>query len=286
METSFSNNASYSVIGWEPMFGSGERINVAALCKYKGKFIAKTLIREDALHCMYGVAGEGIFHMVKKVIKALLAIAEEHGLSTALESVPVSNFSATELRDTWAPNENDLMRQIVLMNCSLSVIADEPTDTADDLPTSEREINRQWTTKVRSAIQNIRPDLSVYFNGEAVLVDNGIPVKFAVLTPRLAAQFGLLKPSQQNQGMEDARAKMWKLALAKERNPYLIAALVFGTPGEDDITLSDKQRDRLKLNIEGLKQEANHRNVSFNEVHTVEDAANKVVELAGYFRND
>ena len=126
----------------------------------------------------------------------------------------------------------------------------------------------------------LRPELSMYFNREAILVDGGVPVRFAVLTNRLAAQFGLLRPSQQNQGMEDARAKMWKLALAKERNPALVAALVFGTPEEEDITLSDKQRDRLKSNVVEIQQEAAHRQVELREVHTVPEAASTVVALA------
>src|SRR5476649_635819 len=51
--------------------------------------------------------------------------------------------------DTWASDENDLLRQIVLMNCSLSVIADEAPASSDDLPTPEREVSQQWTTKVK-----------------------------------------------------------------------------------------------------------------------------------------
>ena len=112
------------------------------------------------------------------------------------------------------------------------------------------------------------------------MVDNGLPVRFALLSPRLAAQFGLLRPAQQNQGMEDARAKMWKLALAKERNPSLSAALVFGTPSKEDITLSDKQRDRLRSNVLEIQQEATHRHVDFREVHTVHEAANTIVAMA------
>lgn len=278
--TAFVDNARYSVIGWEPVPGSGERINVAALCEHDDRVIAKTLIREDVLRCMYGTAGDGVFNMVKRLTEALSAIAKDHGLEAALGAIPLSNFSITAPRFTWASNENDLLRQIALMNCSLSVIADEPLATTDDLPTPEKEVNQQWTTKVKEAIQTLRPELSAYFNREAILVDDGLPIRFAVLTERLAAQFGILRPSQQNQGMEDARAKMWKLALAKERNPTLIAALIWGAPRDDDITLSDKQRDRLKSNIVELRQEAAHRNVDFSEVHTVAAAAARVVELA------
>ncbi len=274
------NNARYSVVGWEPVPGSGERINVAALCEYDGRFVAKSLVREEVLRCMYGAAGDGVLHMVELVIEALSSVANGHGLEAAFASVPLSNFSLTAPRATWASNENDLLRQIVLMNCSLSVIADEPLSTSDDLPTPEREVNQQWTTKVKEAIQVLRPDLSIYFNREAVLVDHGVPVRFAVLTPQLAAQFGLLRPAQQNQGMEDARAKLWKLALAKERNPALVASLVFGTPHEEEITLSDKQRARLKSNVVEIQYEAAHRQVQLHEVHTVPEAAKVVIAMA------
>jgi hypothetical protein len=275
-----TNNARYSVIGWEPVPGSGERINVAALCEYGGRIVAKTLVREDVLRCMYGEAGEGVLRMVERILEALSSVANSHGLENALASNPLRNFSLTAVRATWASGENDLIRQIVLMNCSLSVIADEPASSIDDSPTSEKEVNQQWTTRVKEAIQVLRPDLSIYFNREAILVDGGMPVRFAVLTPRLAAQFGLLRPSQQNQGMEDARAKLWKLHLAKERNPALVAALVFGTPSFDDILLSDKQRDRLQSNVVEIRQEAAYRHVELREAHTVPDAAAAVVAMA------
>jgi len=229
---------------------------------------------------MYGAAGDGVMRMVEGVTNALYAVASSHGLDAALTAVPLANFSLSEPRATWASDENDLLRQIVLMNCSLSVISDEAPPSSDDLPTPEKEVNQQWTTKVKEAVQALRPDLSLYFNQEAILVDGGVPVRFAMLTPRLAAQFGLLRPAQQNQGMEDARAKMWKLALAKERNPDLVAALVFGTPTEEDITISDKQRDRLKSNVTEIRQEAAHRQVELREAHTVPEAANTIVAMA------
>jgi len=61
--------------------------------------------------------------------------------------------------------------------------------------------------------------------------------------------------AQKNQGMEDPRVKMWKLTLAKNRNPGLTTALVFGTPAKEDITFNDKQRDRLPSNVLEIHQE-------------------------------
>lgn len=273
-------NSRYSILRWEPVPGSGECINVAVVCEHGGTYVTRSLVRDDVLRSMYGAAGDGVMRMVEGVADALHAVASSHGLDAALTAVPLSNFSLGEPLTTWARDENDLLRQIVLMNCSLSVIADEAPPTSDDLPTPEREVSQQWTTKVKEAVQVLRPDLSLYFNQEAILVDNGLPVRFALLSPRLAAQFGLLRAAQQNQGMEDARAKMWKLALAKERNPSLTTALVFGTPAKEDITLSDKQRDRLRSNVLEIQQEAAHRQVDFREVHTVSEAANTIVAMA------
>ena len=273
-------NARYAVISWEPVAGSAERINVAAITDHDGQISGRVLIREEILRCMYGSFGEGIYRLIDSTVEALIAVGHRDGLEAALNSIPVRSLVATKIRLSSVRDENDLFRQIVLLNSSLSVLADEPAPSIDDLPTPEGEVNRQWTTRVKETIQTMRPDLGVYFNREAVLVEGGLPVRFAVLTTRLAAHFGLLRPTQQSQGMEDARAKLWKLALAKERNPALASALIFGTPTEDDILISDRQRDRLKLNVTEIRQEAASRQVTLREVHTVNDAAEAIVEIA------
>ena len=273
-------NSQYSILQWEPIPNSGEVLNVATVCEHHGKIVAKRLIREDVLRCMYGAAGDGILNMINEITNAIKVNACKSGFDSIKDTIPMSNFKATPPRPTWAANEDDLIRQILLMNFSLSTIADEAPASSDDTPTPEKEVSQQWSTKIRDATIKIRPELSLHFNREVALVDGGLPVRFAILTNKLAAQFGLLRPTQQNQGMEDARAKLWKLALAKERDPEKVAALVFGTPDPSEITLSDKQRDRLIANVNEIKQEAEYRDVSLRQVHTVEAAAASIVELA------
>lgn len=273
-------NAEFCLMSWEPVSGSGECLNVAVLFRHEGQFGFKPLIREDVLRCMYGEAGVGVYKMICTTIDACTIVAKKHGLTSASIAVPLANFSLSAPRKTLVIDEQDLLRQIVLMNCSLGSIADEVASTSDDQPTPELEVSKQWTTRIREAIQVLQPDMLHYFNREAILVENGLPVRFGVLTPKLAAHFGLLKAGQQNQGMEDARAKMWKLALAKERNSSLIAALIYGTPKDDDITLSDKQQDKLIANVKELEREATHRGLSARRVYTVAEAAASVVALA------
>ena len=272
-------NAALSILSWEPVIGTGECLNVAVLYQFEGQIKNRLLIREDVLRCMYGQAGEGAYKMIQVALNSCTAVGQKFGLDAALASVPLSNFFLSKVRPALATDEQDLLRQIVLMNCSLSTLADEMAPSADDQPTSEQEVNKQWTTRIKEAIQVLQPDMLTYFNREAILVDHGVPVRFGVLSPKLAAHFGLLKPNQQNQGMEDARAKMWKLSLAKERNNALNVALIYGTPKDDDITLSDKQHERLAANVKELGQEAVDRGISAQRVYTVAEAANKVIEL-------
>lgn len=273
-------NAGYAVLSWEPVYGSGERLNVGAILQYQDVIYARPLIREEVLHCMYGAAGEGAFKMIQSTLNAVQGVAMKFGFSAAREAVPLASFSFTETRETWADNEHDLLRQIVLMNFSLSVLAEEPIATSDDTPAPEREVSQQWTTKVKEAIQARRPELTVCFNRELILVENGVPVRFPILTPRLVAQFGLLKVNQQNPGMEDARAKLWKLALARESRTELVASLVIGMPPLDDVTLSDRVRDRFISNITELEHEAEIRKIQLKKAQSASEAAEIVIQLA------
>lgn len=273
-------NSSYAVLTWEPVDGTGERLNVGALVQFCGAVKARALIREDVLRCMYGASGEGAYRMISASLKAVEEVAKKFGFAAALDSLPLASCSFAGTRETWAENEHELFRQIVLMHSSLSVLAEEPSTSSDDLPTPEREVNQQWTTRVKEAIQSRRPDLAVCFNRELMLVDGGAPVKFPLLTPRLAAQFGLLKVNSQNQGMEDARAKMWKLALARERNAYLAVTMVIGTPPLNDVTLSDQVQARFAVNVADLKREATKYKVELQTANSADEAADLVIERA------
>jgi len=278
--SSVQANAEYAVLAWEPVHGSGERLNVGALVRFNNSIHARALIREEVLRCMYGAAGEGAFQMIQATLRAAETVAKQHGFAAACEAAPLATFGFGYGRETWAENDLDLLRQIVLMHFSLSVLTEEPESSSDESPTPEREVNQQWTTKVKEAIQARRPDLTACFNRELVLVEGSAPVRFPVVTPHLAAQFGLLKINTQGQGMEDARAKMWKLALARERNHGMVVAMVLGTPPLGDVTISDRVRDRLLSNVADLEREAVKYDVNLRQAHTAAEAADFVIQMA------
>lgn len=271
-------NCRYAVISWEPVAGSNERLNVAAIAEFNGHVITKILIRSEVLRCMYGTAGDSIANMISILVDAIGRIGTSQGMSTALLSIPLANFTFSKEKNTYATNEYDLFRQIILMNFSLSVIADDGSTDSEEPPISEKEINQQWTSKIKLALQITRPDLSIYFNREAILVENGMPVKFGILAPGVAIHFGLIKLTSQTQSIKDAKSKMWELSLAKERlGGSIRVSLIFGTPPHDDLTASDRQKSKLESNITELTQEAKYRHVNFMAVQTINDAVNSVI---------
>jgi hypothetical protein len=182
--------------------------------------------------------------------------------------------------ETYADDRSDAIRQVISECCSLGVLPSEPEEEADTTPTEDRDVQRQWTTKIRNIIQVERPEMIRFFSGQAKIVDQGQAVKFGFLAPTLAAHFGLLKPNQQRQGMKDARSKMWELSLAKERNPSLATALILGTPRNDDILLSDRTLSQLSDNVSELRQEADYSGLALRAVHTEREAADVLIELA------
>ena len=271
-------NARYVVIGWEPVPYSGERINVGTLVEYQNKFSCKVLIRGDVLRCMYGSAADGIMNMITTVVDSLQVVAVEYGWEEAMAAIPMQNFTCSNEESTFATSIDDLLRQVVLAHCSLSVLADDGGPETEEPSTTEREVNQKWITQIRESVQLLRPHFSLYFNRDAVLVDDGIPVRFGLLAPRFVAHFGLLRPTAQSAGMKDARAKMFELMLARERNNQLSTGLIFGVP-QSDYMLSDRQHTHLIANLRELDYEAASKKIALRTVQSVAAAASSLVEL-------
>lgn len=273
-------NASYCVLSWEPIAGSGEFISVGALYHHEGKSAAVPLFRIDSLRCMYGQAGDSAAEMLSSAIAQIAEVARSSGFEIARSASLIEALIVSNPRSAWAISERDLQRQIVLNHCSLSSLADTPESTATEHSTAEGDANQQWYTKVRAEIQARRPDLIRYFDREATIVDQGIPVKFGILTPSLAANFGMIRPHKLTADVDNARSKILKLKLAHQREPSLTTALICGTSRIDDITLSDKMLAKLQDNLRELDRESSNENVKFSQVYDVSGAADAAIALA------
>lgn len=274
-----ATNARWAILKWEPMAGSGEILNVAAILEINGGVETYVLVRPEVVQCMYGAAATRVMQMIDFALSAATDLATKESIEAAIANPVLGNFPFGPLRETYADDRPDAIRQIISECCSLGVLPSEPEEEADTTPTEDRDVQRQWTTKIRNIIQIECPELIRFFGGQAKIVDHGQSVKFGFLAPSLAAHFGLLKPNQQRQGMKDARSKMWELSLAKERNPSLRTALILGTPRSDDILLADRTLSQLSDNVAELLQEAQYSGLSLRDVHTEREAADVLVEL-------
>lgn len=272
--------ARYSVIAWEPVAGTAERLNVAAIFELRGSVFARTLIRGEVLTCMYGAAGERALKMIAQVTRSLEKSAQSHGLDQAMDLMPLEAFVAMPIRATSAIDENDLMRQVVLMNCSLSVIGDGGSSDASDEVTSSKPARDEWVKRIRQQTVVQRPDYEVFFNRDARIVSEGELVKFDFLSSRLVAQIGLLSTTRQAVGVKDARAKLWELELAKANNDSLRPALIFGFGRLDDVTLSDKQRNQIESNKNEIAKEASSKRIRFCPVVSESEAVDLILEMA------
>lgn len=273
-------NAKWAVLRWEPMAGAGETLNVGALIEFNRRVSGHVLVRPEVLRCMFGSAGEKALTMIEFALKAAVDIAQPTDLSTAVEAPVLTNFAFGPVMETNADDVEDVIRQVISECCSLGALPSEPEEDEDTPPAEEREVQVQWTTRVRSIVLLEKPGLVRYFGRRAAIVDGGQPIKFGVLSPSFAAHFGLLRPNQQSQGMKAAKSKFWELSLAKERNPAITAALILGAPKPDYMLLSEQARQQLASNLGELRDEARQRNLRLEAVHTEQEAANIVMQMA------
>lgn len=224
-------------------------------------------------------AGEGAMSLISTTLDISVKIANQFSYIESIAATKFENLYFAEPQLIYATDENDLYRQIVLMNCSLSVLPEDDFEDSDEIITTEREANPQWTTRVRKIIEERRPALMRSFNKSAVLVDQGYPVKFNFLTSGVAVNLGLLTPTGLTRCVDEARTKLFKLSLAKKRDPSRNTALILGVPRDNEITLLEKQREALRVNKLELMLEAQHENVIYKEVNTDEEAADSLLEL-------
>lgn len=272
--------ARYAVLCWEPVAGSGERLNVAAVVEFGGEVFSRILIRGEVLTCMYGSSGEKLLRMITQTTASVEKVARAHGLEVAIDSIPLEALTAVPIRQTTALDESDLMRQAVLLNCSLSVIGDDGGGEVVEEAVNTKPARDEWMRRVRQQTVIRRPDFDAYFNRDAKLVQDGMPVRFDFLSSRLVAQLGLLLTTRQASGVNDARAKLWVLELAKARNSALRPALIIGFNRPDDITLSDKQRVQIESNRKEISDEASSRQIGFYPVVSESEAVDVILELA------
>jgi len=261
---------------WEPVHDTGERLMVGVILRDKG-WLARRLIRDDVLDCLYGQYAKGARALIDSGLKTLTEIAQA---AQSLANLPaIMGLSCGPLRETECESLPEALRVAALMHSSLTAMdkLDEPTD-GDVSDTCET--GRRFATEVRQHVIASSPELARFFWRSAVLTDDGAPVKFGFYSPRAILHFGVLSPVRQPSSIRDARAKLWELYRARQHADLPMAGLVFGVPDENDPTLSYRQIAAMQQNLRGIEREADTYGMRFLPVHNAQEGAEKVVQYA------
>lgn len=262
---------------WEPVDGTGERLMIGAVYRFDGIWGATRIIRDDVLDALYGTAAAGVRNLLDF---GLSLFREAANAADSLDGigVPLAGLYPTDIRRTAAMSVGDLLRIAALMHSSLANL--DKIDGMDeaDLPLAE-EVNRRFGTDVRSLVLARRPELEGAFNRTGVLVHGGEPVKFGFSSTTTVAHFNVLSPIRPGPSLRDARARIFELQRCREITHLAKAALITAVPRDDDATLGDRQRIRLREVREEISSEAKAVDVRYFPVHTAADGADRLLTL-------
>jgi hypothetical protein len=270
-------NTYWRPIFWEPVSGTGERLMVGVVVDRENKVSAHRIIRDDVLDCLYGKAANGARTLIDTGLDALKSLSEISSLQSDLPTV--FGLEPGPLRHIYAPNMTETLRISALLYSSLANMDRLDAMESTDAPTQE-DVNRRFSTEVKELVIGMRPDLSPYFGRQAVLIEDGEPVKFGFCSPNVILHFGVLSPVRQSGGVRDARARMWELDRAREWTSIKTAALLFAVPRENDPTLSSRQQEAARRNAHEISREADGHGILFKTVTEVERGASELIALA------
>jgi len=259
---------------WEPVAHTGERLMVGAVVRYQGQLVARRILREDVLNCLYGKKADKVESMIDAGLADLL-IAAKFGmdnLPAGTFGLICGSFHATE---PWSVS--DALRIAAQMYSSLANIKTLDELEESDAPTPEA-YNRRFSALVRKEVSMLRPELSSYFGQGAPLLENGELVRFGYCSARAAIHFSVFNPKSQPASLRDARARIWELFKVKTYASLPVAALVMAVPQDDDPLVTKAQAITLKRNITEIGLEAVDARLQLYPVASPSEGAKRVIE--------
>lgn len=243
---------------------------------FGGEVAAARLIRDDVLDALYGKAADGVRRLIEQALQLYIAAAGASSVSDV--GVSIMGLHAGDLREIEVRSVSELLHVAALLYSSLANIdkLDELEET--DAPQQE-DVNRRFSTEVRSGVAALRPELLVNFGKGGRLVPGGQIVKFGYFSPTAVLHFTVLNAVRQASGVRDARARLFELQRARDVAGIDNAALIAAVPRDDDPTLGRKQREQLQLNRAEIESEADAVRMRWFAVSAVPEAVSRVIEI-------
>ena len=270
----------WRAIYWEPVANTTERLCVGCLTEWKGQVHQHRFLRSDLLIAMYGANASKVSQMLDKGLALSTALAKSQGFEFL--AAPFANLALGRVFDLHANAENELVRAAILMASSFGKLSEPATLQAEDLAEENTVVNRQFISRVRDRVIKLRPDLSNYFNKEAVLKSQASTVKFGFLSDKLVAHLGLVQVSRMQHYVRNARGLMSEINLAQNaRGRTGNSCLILGAPPLTSPTLTDKERAGLEAVNEELRLECEEYSLGFAWTESDEQCADILISFAG-----
>jgi hypothetical protein len=267
----------WRAIYWEPVMLTGERICVGFLTHWAGHPKAELTIRPDLLVTLFGGAGAKAQALLERAFRLMQAhVSATSGIDDA--RAPISGLYFGGRETSHVNSYAELLQVAKLMSSSLSTLAEPDAELPD--PTDGRGEQalpaRQFATRVRELVLARNSHLAGCFNKEAYLLGKRRATRFGFLSDGLAAQFGLLQPSNVRNSTRMARGLIAELSIA-HRTSGRAALLVLGFPPLDSPTLTDKERSAVEDYTEELALEAHEFDVRFAAADNDADACDALM---------
>ena len=254
----------WRAIYWEPVMATGERICIGFLTTWGGESKAVLTIRQDLLSAMFGAAGPKAHALLERALRLTNAkLAEAPEIQGA--QPPMTGLYFGSIETSHVNTHADLLQIGKLMSSSLAAMAEPDNPESADLVEvagEQRQPARQFASRVRDLALARDKRLANCFNREASLMAARRPVRFGFLSDSLAAQFGLLQPTNINSYVRAARGMLAELSLAR-RASGRGNLLILGYPPLASATLTDKERSAIADYTEDLSQQAKELEVGF-----------------------
>lgn len=254
----------WRAIYWEPVMATGERLCVGFLTTWGGESKAVLTMRPDLLVALFGAAGPKAHALLERAFRLANArLADTPAIERA--EPPMTGLYFGPCETSHVNSYADLLQIGKLMSSSLAAMAEPDHPESADMvegANEQRQPARQFATRVRDLALARDKRLANCFNREASLMAARRPVRFGFLSDSLAAQFGLLQPTNINSHVRAARGMLAELSLARHASGRA-NLLILGYPPLNSATLTDKERSAIADYTEDLSQQAKQLEVGF-----------------------
>ncbi|MBM1023153.1 hypothetical protein QQF54_09090 [Lelliottia sp. V106_10] len=269
-------------ISFEPIVGSGERINAIIVVRGDdGKIDIIQSIRDEVLEAIYGTKSDAIKEMIIWVKSSLQTYISSH-FSLSGWSSPISGFSVS--RDSKALDDtlSGIVKQAVRLTASLGTLTLEAIrDEEDYLPNQKQ--SEQWATKISDETRLLNPKLADFFGSRVQLSSAKLHTKFGFYNDMYASNFGLMVPSRLSASISSIKAKVYDLESLNRSGMILkpeTLDVIVGIPSFDDPTIPPKTVATMKGHVEELTELALKEKINFIGVQNAKEAAQRIINIA------